>query len=43
MTDQRSMSCVGLAFIQQRFKPARRPIEEKGFDSVGHSTLVTEC
>ena len=36
MADQRGMRRVGLAFIQQGFKPPCRPIEEEGFDSVGH-------
>ena len=36
MTDQRGVRRVGLAFIQQSFQPPCGPIEEKGFDSVGH-------
>ena len=37
MADQRSMRRVRLAFIQQGLKPACRPIEEEGFDSVSHN------
>src|SRR5690348_9158162 len=36
MADQRGMRCVRLAFIQQSFQPACGPVQEEGFDSVGH-------
>lgn len=43
MANQRRVRRVWLALIQQGFKPSRGSIEEEGFYSVGHSTLVTEC
>src|SRR5690349_1982981 len=41
MADQRCMRRIGLAFIQQSFQPARRPVEKEGFDSVGHVLFFT--
>src|SRR5947209_709955 len=47
MADQRGMRCVRLAFIQQSFQLARGPVQEEGFDSVGHNSFyhreITGC
>ena len=39
MADQRGVSRVWLALIQQGLKPSRGSIKEEGFDSVGHTSL----
>ncbi len=39
MADHGRMRRVGLAFIEQRFQPSRRPIEKERFDSVGHNSF----
>ena len=42
MADQRGMRRVGLALIQQGLQPPCGPIEEEGFDSVGHVILLPQ-
>jgi hypothetical protein len=42
MADQRRVHCVWLALIQQGFKPPGGSIEEKGFDSVGHISFLSQ-
>ena len=39
MADQRGVRCVRLAFVQEGFKPSCGPVEEEGFDSVGHNSF----
>jgi hypothetical protein len=36
------VSRVRLAFIEQRFQLARRPLEKEGFDPVGHRYFVSK-
>ena len=36
MADQRSVRRIRLALIQQGLQPPSGPIEEEGFDSIGH-------
>jgi hypothetical protein len=42
MADQCGVRRVWLALIQQRFQPARGPIEEEGFDSCSHIILLPQ-
>ena len=42
MADQRGVRRIRLAFIQQGFQPPGGPIEEEGFDSVGHIPFLPQ-
>jgi len=42
MADQRGVRRIRLAFIQQGFQPPGGPIEEEGFDSVGHVSFLSQ-
>jgi len=42
MADQRGVRRIRLAFIQQRLQPPGGPIEEEGFDSVGHVPFLPQ-
>jgi hypothetical protein len=42
MADQRGVRRIRLAFIQQRLQPPGGPIDEEGFDSVGHVILLPQ-